>query len=103
MRDRFNIRMPNLPRLGGGMNLYIAVAACIALITSFVAYLITGIMISADLPIVRSFKEPEVVMFASMDAYNISLTWENPKCIVQCRTRRFSLKTDRGRILQENG
>lgn len=79
MKNRFNIRMPNLPRLGGGMNLYIAVVTCIVLITSFVAYLITGIMISADLPIVRSFKEPEVVMPASMDAYNISLTWENPK------------------------
>ena len=61
MRNRFNIRMPNLPRLGGGMNTYIGVAVATLLIGSFVAYLITGIMISADLPIVRKFKEPEIV------------------------------------------
>ena len=34
--DRFNIRMLNLPCLGGGITLYIAVAVCIALIVLFV-------------------------------------------------------------------
>lgn len=79
MRNRFNIRMPNLPRLGGGMNTYIGVAVAILIFGSLIAYIVTGIMISADLPIVRKFKEPEIVLPASKDAYNIAVTWETPK------------------------
>ena len=79
MKDRFNIRMPNLPNLSSGLNLFIAIAVGVLIVVSLATYLITGVLVRADLPIVRSIKEPEVIPYASMDAYNISLTWDNPR------------------------
>lgn len=58
---------------------YIAVVVLVVLIASAAAYIITGVTLKLDLPIVRNFCTPEVVPPVNMDGYNIAMTWQDIK------------------------
>jgi len=68
----------------GGLKLnktiiYIVIVTVVLLVVSLSTYLITGVVLKSDLPIVRNLCTPEVVPPASMDGYNIAATWIDAK------------------------
>lgn len=59
--------------------IYSAIVLALLLFGGLGAYIITGIVLKADIPIVRNFVEPEVVTPVNQDASYIAVTWQDVK------------------------